>query len=135
MAYRLYWLLEERVLIGEWWDSIDGAELRAYNDQALQMAATSAQTVHLISLSGRVNHTQLGLKDLQTIAQDYQRTTKIMWRLFVSPNRLDRIVANLAGQFFMGHYRQFATLEEALKFLREVDDSLPDLIPLMPAKA
>lgn len=134
MAYRLFWLVENRVLIGEWWGSIDLAQLTTYYHEVIALAAPVPQPIHLIIISTRIQENKLRLQDLQALALQFRRQGNVAWRIFVNERRLDRMIASLASQFFMGHARQFATLPEALTFLQEMDDTLPDLVPLMDEK-
>jgi hypothetical protein len=138
MAQRVYWLLENRVMVGELSGVVTLEDIKANNAAMEALGQHCPPNLHLITLTDQISKNQISLKDLQTLAKSGSTDTKFIWRLTVSNNHLYRLFAGLAAQFFShelskGNTKQFATLAEALQFLQEVDNSLPPLLPLAQA--
>lgn len=132
MAQRVYWLLENRIMLGELSGVVTIEDIQAHNLAMEALGRDCPPHLHLITLPDQISKNQIGLKDLQSLASTTSKDSKFLWRLTVSNNHLHRFFASLAAQFFstealMGRSKQFATIEEALAFLQEVDRSLPPL--------
>jgi hypothetical protein len=67
----------------------------------------------------------MGLRDLQNTP--FAGIRNLGWAIFISPSKLNRFFASVVTQMSKKRGRQFATLEEGLMFLQDIDDTLPPL--------
>ena len=65
----------------------------------------------------------MGLRDLQKT--QFISVDNLGWALYISPSKMNRFFASIITQLTNKRGRQFATLEDGLRFLQDIDDSLP----------
>jgi hypothetical protein len=132
MAYQTAWLVEGRVVYIEFSGVGTIEELREAVASEINVIETSPQTVHFINDSTRQEKITFGLANIKTLLNIPAVQAK-GWHIVVTPHRFNRFIANIAGQFNSTRHREFATIEEAIQFLQEADDSVGE-IPLPEAQ-
>ena len=131
MPYTMSWLVEKRVLYARMYDRMTSQQLTAYYQEMVAYSQTSELLLHTITDSADMKNMEMGLRDLQNMT--FAGISNLGWAVFISPSKMNRFFASVITQLSKKRGRQFATLEEGLRFLQEIDDSLPP-IP-MPDKA
>lgn len=124
MTYQLSWLVEKRVIYLKQSGIINYEELKEsfYGHQAMRKEGIAP--VHVINDSTNIKSISFGLSDIKKLLIISKSTPTQAWYVVVTPNRFIRIIANIAAQFSGGKQRGFVSLEEAILFLEDVDDSL-----------
>ncbi len=125
MPYEISWLVDKRVLYTRMYGFVTGEELNAQNKDIGEYARQSELLLHTINDGIGVTGTSMGLRDLQNT--QFNSLDNLGWAIYVSPSKMNRFFASVITQLSKKRGRQFATLGEALKFLNEMDDTLPPL--------
>ncbi len=127
MASTVEWLYPPRILLMRYFDRIVVDDIPHGAAILESLLAEAEVPVHMIiDLSG-IKEVGIVLRDLKTAAPPNQ--PKIHWMAVITPNSVFRFLASAAIQFSSGHYRMFATHDEAINFLITQDASLQDIIP------
>ncbi|GAB5491161.1 MAG: hypothetical protein Phog2KO_13760 [Phototrophicaceae bacterium] len=140
MTIKVKWLVENRILLAEFSEEIDSEQIIDYLDKSMAMRDTAneanaaAETtgrnsalVHTITDGNGVTKQSVNLKTIREIMKSL-RQQRIGWSIYVSENQLDRFVSSMAHQFGGIRYRAFATMDEALEFLRSTQPELEEIL-------
>ncbi len=125
MPYEISWLVDKRVIFSQTSGFLIGDDFTALNAAMEEYARMGENLIHIISDSTEVTGMDLGLRDLQKIR--FPDLPNMGWAISISPRQMERFFASVLMQLTNKRGRQFATLEEALRFLQEIDDTLPQL--------
>ncbi len=128
MPYEISWLVDKRVLYTRMYGFVTSEELNAQNKDIGEYARHSELLLHTINDGISVTGTSMGLRDLQNT--QFNDLGNLGWAIYVSPSKMNRFFASVITQLSKKRGRQFSTLDEALKFLNEMDDTLPPLTAL-----
>ncbi|MCA0456234.1 MAG: hypothetical protein LCI00_19805 [Chloroflexi bacterium] len=131
MPYNISWLVEKRVLYTHMYGYITAEELRSQKAVVEKFIAESEHLLHMINDAAETTGTDMGLRDLQNM--QYANAANLGWAIYVNPNKLHRFFASVVTQLSGKRGREYATLEEGLRFLQDMDDTLPQLT--MPIKS
>jgi len=131
MPYQMSWLVEKRVIYARMYDRMTSQQLASYYQEMMAYAQKSELLLHTITDSTDLKSTEMGLRDLQNTP--FAGILNLGWAVFISPSMMNRFFASVITQLSKKRGRQFATLEEGLRFLQEIDDTLPPLS--MPEKS
>lgn len=129
MSYQVKWLLENRIVyvlntgVGTAEDVVNSMR------EAIVLLESAKPPVHLI-IDGQTERNDISLGDLLTIMRGTPRSPNIGWVVYVSESKMNRFFGSMASQIAKADSKSFATLPEAIDFLKRVDQSLPDNIPL-----
>lgn len=127
MPYKMSWLVEKRVIYTRLYGHVTSKELASYYQTMLVYAQESELLLHTLTDSTDITNMDMGLRDLQNTP--FADIRNLGWAVFISPSKINRFFASVITQLSKKRGRQFATLEEGLNFLQDIDDSLP-AIPL-----
>jgi hypothetical protein len=134
MTTAVRWLVENRIILSHFSGAIDSEQLLAYLEVSFAMrdAANEAngkygQLVHTISDGSQITSQVASLPNVQKIMKSL-REQKVGWSLYVSPNRLDRLVSSVAHQVGGIRYKAYDTMDKAIQFTRDNDDSLAEVL-------
>ena len=131
MAYQISWLVEGRVMQ----IIVNGTTtVEEIQDQALSL------TKYLDNGQGPLVHTFIDLLQLEnfpinlsllnnSMASTLQHS-KVGWNIVITSNRMVKFLTSLVMQLSKVRFRTFATWEEGIAFLNDMDSTLPDLSPL-----
>ncbi len=125
MPYKMSWLVEKRVIYTRMYGHVTSAEMAAYNQEMETFVQRSELLVHTLTNASETTSVDMGLRDLQNMS--FTDITNLGWAIYVSPSKINRFFASVITQLSHKRGRQFATVQEALKFLHEMDDTLPPL--------
>jgi len=125
MPYEISWLVEKRVLYTRMYGYVTGEDLRNNNADMATYVLESEQLLHTVTDATETTGTDMGLRDLQNT--QFTSVENLGWGIYISPSKMNRFFASVITQLSKKRGRQFATLDEALKFLNEMDDTLPPL--------
>ena len=125
MPYQQSWLVEKRIVYTRMYGYVTGEELLAQNEEMRAFIQQSEQLLHTINNATDTTGTDMNLRDLQKT--QFTNVDNLGWAIYVSPSKMNRFFASVITQLSHKRGRQFATLEEALTFLQEMDDTLPPL--------
>ena len=125
MPYETSWLVEKRIVYTRMYGFVTGEELSAQNSEMPKYIAQSEQLLHTINDATDTTGTDMGLRDLQQT--QFTNVDNLGWAIYISPSKMNRFFASVITQLSKKRGRQFATLEEGLKFLQDMDDTLPPL--------
>jgi hypothetical protein len=131
MPYSISWLVDKRVLYTHMYGFLTGDELQEHSRELEAYVHASEQLLYLINDATDTTGSNMGLRDLQKT--QFVETPNLGWAVYISPKKLDRFFASVVTQLLKKRSREFATLNEGICFLQEIDESLPP-IPL-PIKA
>jgi len=102
-----------------------GDEIAAQNKVMEPYIHQSEQLLHMISDSSDMTGTNMGLRDLQKM--HFANVPNLGWSIYISPRMMDRFFASVITQLMKKRGREFSNLEEGLRFLQEMDETLPPL--------
>ncbi len=125
MPSEVSWLVEKRILYIRMYGFMTGQEIAAQNKIMETYIRQSEQLLHLISDSTDMTGTNMGLRDLQKM--QFANVPNLGWSIYISSRMMDRFFASVITQLMKKRGREFATLEQGLHFLQEMDDTLPQL--------
>ena len=125
MPYETSWLVEKRIIYTRMYGFVTGEELLAQNKEMGIYIQQSEYLLHTINDATDTTGTDMGLRDLQQT--QFTDVANLGWAIYISPSKMNRFFASVITQLSKKRGRQFATLEEGLKFLQEMDESLPPL--------
>ena len=131
MPYKMSWLVEKRILYTQMSGLVTSEEIRSQNREMEEYAQHSELLLHTITDDTYSTGFDMKLRDLQKT--QFVDIHNLGWAICVSPSKMNRFFASVITQLSQKRGRQFSTLEEAVSFLQEMDDTLPP-IP-MPIKA
>lgn len=130
MPYAISWLVDQRVIYTRMYGFVTGEELGAQKAEMEALFPNSDQLLYIITDATDTTGTNMGLRDLQKT--QFADATNLGWAVYISPKKTDRFFAGVITHLLKKRGREFATLEEGIRFLQGVDESLPP-IP-MPTK-
>ena len=125
MPYEISWSIDKRVVYSRTFGFVTGEELRNQNKEIQVYAQQTEQLVHIITDATDTTGTDMSIRDLQKT--QFLSIGNLGWALYISPSKMNRFFASIITQLSNKRGRQFATLEEGLKFLQDIDDTLPPL--------
>jgi len=125
MPYEISWLVDKRVLYTRMYGFISSEEMDAQNKEIAEYAQKSELLLHTLNDGIGVTGTSMGLRDLQNT--QFNNFNNLGWAIYISPSKMNRFFASVITQLSKKRGRQFATLEEGLRFLQEIDDTLPQI--------
>jgi len=125
MPYETSWLVEKRIIYTRMYGFVTGEELLAQNKEMGIYIQQSEYLLHTINDATDTTGTDMGLRDLQQT--QFTDVANLGWAIYISPSKMNRFFASVITQLSKKRGRQFATLEEGLKFLQDMDDTLPPL--------
>jgi len=125
MPYETSWLVEKRVVYTRMYGFVSGEELKTQNREMVAFIEQSEQLLHTINDATDTTGTDMGLRDLQQT--QFTNVDNLGWAIYISPSKMNRFFASVITQLSKKRGRQFATLEEGLRFLQEMDETLPPL--------
>lgn len=132
MTIKVKWLIENRVMLAQFSDEIDSEQIARYLDKSLAMRDVANEVngrdalVHTITDGTGVTKQSSDLGTIRKIMTSL-RQQSVGWSLYVSENKIDRFMSAMAHQFGGIRYQSFATMEEAIEFLKENDVTLKDM--------
>lgn len=134
MTIKVKWLIENRVMLSKFSEEIDSKQIVDYLDISLAMRDDANEAngkngflVHTITDGTQVTKQSSDLGTLRKIMSSL-RQQRVGWSLYVSDSRIDRFMSSMAHQFGGIRYQSFATMDDAIGFLRENDTSLADVL-------
>ncbi|MBA3870817.1 MAG: hypothetical protein H0X30_16880 [Anaerolineae bacterium] len=125
MPYAISWLVDKRVLYTRMYGFVTGADLDIQKKEMELYIQQSEQLLHMITDATDMTGTNMGLRDLQKM--QFASAANLGWAIYVSPNKMNRFFASVVTQLMKKRGREYATLEEGLRFLQDMDDTLPSL--------
>lgn len=126
MPYTMSWLVEKRVLYARMYDRMTSQELSTYYQEMVAYSQRSELLLHTITDSTDIKSIEMGLRDLQNTP--FAGISNLGWAIFISPSKMNRFFASVITQLSKKRGRQFSTIEEGMRFLQDIDDSLPPLL-------
>jgi hypothetical protein len=127
MPYSLSWLVEKRIIYTRMYGFVTGEELLAQSQEMEAYIHTSELLLYIITDATDTTGTNMGLRDLQKT--QFADAKNLGWAVYISPKKMDRFFASVITQLLKKRSREFATIEEGIRFLQGIDDTLPP-IPL-----
>jgi hypothetical protein len=128
MKYRISWYLEGRVVLSEHFQAGTAEDVAQMDAEYLALLEQSdAPLVHFIFDMSQ----QDSVPDLKTMANmQFTRHPRFGWSLVIGTlNPITRFLVSTVAQINKARFRSFTNREDALRFLQEMDSSLPDLRP------
>jgi len=125
MPYTISWLVEKRIVYIHTYGLLTGEELVAQNLEIQKFVPEHEHLLNIITDGTDTTGTNMGLRDLQKT--QFSTVDNLGWAIYISPSKMNRFFASVITQLSQKRGRQFATLDEGLKFLQDMDDTLPPL--------
>lgn len=131
MPYDVQWLVPDRVMYVRYIGVFTRDDLYAYlekslamRDEANERLGVGGPLVHTLTDGRDMVKNEMELKDVQSSLRSL-RHQKVGWSVFVHESRLNRFIVSIAHQLVGVRHYICATMDEAVKFLRDNDDTLP----------
>lgn len=132
MKYRISWFVEGRVVLTEHFQTITPEETAQMDAEYVALLEQSdAVLVHF--LFDLRQHD--GVPDLKTMSSmAFTKHPRFGWSIVIGHlNPITRFLVSTVAQINKARFRSFTTMEEALRFLQDMDSGLPDLLALADA--
>lgn len=133
MPYEVTWLVENRVMLARHYGVLTSEDLQAYleesfamRDHANEVLGKDGPLVHTLTDATEMESQTLGLGDMKSIVANL-RQQRVGWSVYVNPDTVTRFLSSVGHQLVRVRYKAFSTMPEALAFLQEVDETLPEL--------
>jgi hypothetical protein len=109
-------------------------DIREVAQDVENRVAVGTPFMHTILDNTHVERMDFGINDLKAlIFHELKSSPDVAWSLQITPSKIDRFFASVASQFTNLRNRQFDTVEDALAFLAENDDTLPSYDEMLAA--
>ena len=118
-------MVDKRVIYTRLYGFITSEELSAQRVEMELLIQNSDQLLYIITDATDSTGTNLGLRDLQKT--QFADATNLGWAVYISPKKMDRFFASVITQLLKKRSREFATLDEGIRFLQSVDETLPPI--------
>jgi hypothetical protein len=125
MPYSLSWLVDKRIIYGRMYGFVTSEDLIAQSKEMEGYIRNSEQLLYIINDATDTTGTNMGLRDLQKT--QFPDAANLGWAVYISPKKMDRFFASVIMQLLKKRSREFATLSEGIRFLQDVDESLPPI--------
>jgi hypothetical protein len=125
MPYSLSWLVEKRIIYTRMYGFVTGEELLAQSKEMEGYIHASELLLYIITDATDTTGTNMGLRDLQKT--QFADAKNLGWAVYISPKKMDRFFASVITQLLKKRSREFATLEEGIRFLQGIDETLPPI--------
>jgi hypothetical protein len=122
MSYRVSWLVEQRMVYAYFEDNLTVEALQSAIAEIQHCIEEGRAPVHVLSDVIGVKHMEANLLQLRTVTPVV--SPHAGWILVVVNNPLLRFFSSLMVQFAHSDYRFFATVDEALAFLKSIDSEI-----------
>lgn len=128
MPFEITWLIEKRLVLERLSGVLTPEELEARILKAKQFLESGQPPVHYVIDMREVEKIPLNLREIRHAARLY-RHPALGWTVtFGISNRIIHTLVTIAAKTIEARYRDFATQDEAIRFLYSLDPSLP-LLP------
>jgi len=130
MTIHCRWLVKNQVILSHFVDEVGTQQVLDYIDKSFAMRDAANE---INGKFGPLVHTITDATELTEQKIDFSTARKIMsslreqrvgWSLYVGSNKIDQFFAAMAHQFAGVRYKTFSSVEEAISFLKETDESL-----------
>lgn len=125
MPYITEWLVPNRVIISHNYGITTAAEAKENLEAMAPMVEEGIPFIHYITDGTDVIRSDFSLKDLKSIFGNMEKNTDMGWTCSINPSGIQRFFSALIFQFAGMRGRSFTSIDEALRFLADGDDTLP----------
>lgn len=124
MSYHIRWLVEKRVLLSTFSDTLTRAELIAYMGDVVSLLRNGIPIVYHVSDTLQLDHVEISLRAFQDLLKSFALFTDLGCQIDITKPNTHMIFTSVASQFTRIKVKHAASLEEAIAFLKQV---APDL--------
>ncbi len=136
MAYHVSWLLENRIILIRYQGTVTLKDLESYltetahmRDQANAALGSNGPLVHTITDASSMEKNAISLPEaLQATRLTVTSQQRVGWSVYISAGVIDRFFSTAGHQLAGVRYRAVDSIEEAVAFLKSVDDTLSDFV-------
>ncbi len=132
MTCKLSWLVENRVIHVHCSGGIKLADLKdvdvGINADYLDQVPTDNPNVHLVIDITEIDNLPVRVDQLSR-AFTHLHHPKMGWSLVVTNNKLIDFMGDIVSRIARKNFRSFSSMDEAIAFLREADETLSDISP------
>jgi hypothetical protein len=122
MPVEVSWLIPQRVIYERFSGEVTLDDIRRNSELVAPMMAEGIPLIHtIIDVAAVTSHPGLNEIRNSTPMDTYDNEG---WRILVGANAVARFVGSIILQLMKRRFRAYPTLEEALQFLENQDDSL-----------
>lgn len=126
MAYELNWMVENRVIYERLSGNITLDEIREVGKLVSEHVAVGTPLVHLVADLTEVGKFPMNLREINNMFENPHRE-RFGWMIGITNNQLVRFFGTMIPQLQGARMRMFTSVDEALRFLQSVDETLPKL--------
>lgn len=118
------WLVEDRVILTTMLDVVTENEIEEWLQNQQEMVAKGTPLVHHISDGLQLEKMDVNLKTFYKMITAIPRTKNFGWHIEVTTSPISKVTSSIVSRFAGVHTRTYPTVEQAVKFLREKDETL-----------
>ncbi len=131
MSYHISWLVEGYVIDVSFEGNLTVEELEDQAFAALEyMNNGETELIHSILDLTALEKVPLSMSIFSGSFAEPLRHPRVGWNIFITTNRMFKLMVSTILKLSSGKYRIFPTREEGLAFLNEVDNTLPNLLEI-----
>jgi hypothetical protein len=123
MPYTCYWYLDRRIIYNHLYGTVTLEEAAALEDENFQHFEEGIPPVHIIVDMADVKKLPTSISQLNRMLQR-GRPPALGWIVLVGVNPLARLIGSMLCQVARVPFRTFDTLDDAVRFLQETDNTL-----------
>lgn len=132
MPHTTQWIVEKRVLYSVFHGKITAEELHLFINAVRSEIREGTPMVHHISNSLDLERVEMSLATFKNLTGAYKMAGELGWQVDISRNRLNRMFVSMATQFTNVRSRGVENFDDAVEFLKRVDDTLADATWIVP---
>jgi hypothetical protein len=122
MPVEVSWLIPQRIVYERFSGEVTVEDIRHNSDLVAPMMAEGVPLIHtIIDVSEITGHPGLNEIRNSTPMETYDGEG---WRILVGANAVARFIGSIILQIMQRRFRAFQTMEEALQFLEDQDETL-----------
>jgi hypothetical protein len=127
MPYETFWYVENRVLYERLYGVLTIEELHALSKEALQYFETGTERVHVLLDISHLEKYPTNLSQLRSVMVE-DKHPRLGWWVLIATNTFIRFIVSALSQVRSIHFRAVSSLDDAIKTLGEIDDSLKEAL-------
>lgn len=128
MPYTVNWYLDKRIILANLWDDVTVDE---YNEMAQMvedmLTIGNDPYVHCIINMANIGNSPTRLVELQSALKPMLSHPQLGWSLPIMSDETQRYLVVMLSKIYQVRWREMKSIEEALQFLAQMDQTLPPL--------
>jgi hypothetical protein len=129
MPFSISWYVPDRVILVELSGVLTTTEIQTFTAQSYEMIAAGKPLVHFITDSQQIRKIESIPEALKAVQASPNHENGGWYIMVGSINPFVNFASDFVSSIMRSRYRRFDTMQEALDFIKERDESLVSIMP------